>query len=163
MPISFKRPTLYSFSPQTKEYCGETKPDIDMAALARDELVFLQPAFTTEVVPPVVPRGSVALWNGTAWDITADYRGQVWWSGEVPVTITDFSDPAAAGLTADPVRPEPPPRDELADRRSAIMAALQEVTAIGSSFVALKKPVPADITDRHDAIVAELQALDKGK
>lgn len=162
MTITFKRPTLYAFDPQTKEYRGTASPDICMASLGRDVLEFLAPAFTTEIAPPDVPRGSVAVWNGTVWTLVADHRGEVWWLGEQPVTITDLSDPVAAGLTKEkPVPPQPEPENPIVIRKRELQQKLNDVVQQGSSYVALKQPVPDDILSEQDALVKQIRKIDK--
>lgn len=161
MAIAFKRPTVYGFDPQTKEYTGPVTPDICHASLQRNELNFLSPAFTTEVAPPDTPRGSKAVWDGGSWSIVADHRGETWWAGERPVLIVDLGDPGVAGLVKEPPEPPPPPPpDPVKEKRSALFAQLSEVTAVGASFVQLKQPVPDDLVRKHAGIVAELRALD---
>lgn len=160
MGIKFKRPILYGYNPVDKVFTGQTEADIDQASLAHNELEFLIPAFTTDIKPPDAPRGSRAVWNGEAWDIVADHRGERWWQGDRPVFIETLGDPSAAGLTKDrPEPPAPPPPDPVATKRSELSAKLNEVTMIGSSFVALKQRVPDDIVEKHASIVDELRAL----
>lgn len=162
MTITFKRPTLYAFDPNTKEYRGTASPDICMVSLGRDVLEFLAPAFTTEIAPPDVPRGSVAIWNGTVWDVVADHRGETWWFGEQPVAITDLSDPVAVGLAKErPIPPPPMPEDPVIVRRRELMDKLTAVVQQGSSYVALKQDVPKDILREQDDLVKEIRALDK--
>lgn len=162
MAITFKRPVLYGYDPQTKEYAGPARPDIDAASLGRDVLDFLIPAFTTDVEPPDVPRGSVAVWRGDQWEIVADHRGQTWWQGEIPVRIADLGDPAGAGLTKDkPEPPPPPPEDPKEVIRRELTDRLNRITTQGASFVALKQDVPSEIIAEHRAIVTDLRALDE--
>lgn len=159
-PITFKRPLVYAFDPQTGEHRGQARVEVSIAALAHDRLEFIAPAWTTETAPPDAPRGSVAVWRGSGWELAPDHRGEVWYQGATPVQITDLSDPVAAGLTREPVVPPPAPRDERAERRAAAMQKLTEATSVGSSFVALKKPIPDHWQQKHEAAVAELTALD---
>lgn len=159
-PITFSRPELYAFDAQTKEYRGPARAEISMPALAHDRIEFLIPAFTTEVKPPSVPKGSAAIWNDASWDVIADHRGETWWRGTTPVTIQDFSDPEAAGLTREKELPPEPPRDLRAEQRQDILRQLMEVASIGSSFTHMGKKIPQEWMDKHDAIVARLRAID---
>lgn len=69
----------------------------------------LQPAFTTTLAPPDVPAGQAAVFRKGAWTLQPDHRGERWWSGTDPVQIETVGDPAAQGLTRDPVVPPAPP------------------------------------------------------
>lgn len=159
--IAFKRPVLYEYDPQTKEYRGEARPDIDVAALGRDVLVFIPPAFTTDVKPPTAPAGSVAAWDQGKWTLVADYRGETWWRGDTPVIISGIGDPKEAGLSRErPEPPTPPPEDPREVRRRELTKRLDDVLRQGGSYVALRRDVPGPIMAEHDSIIEELRALD---
>ncbi len=159
-PIKITRPKIYLFDPRTKEFRGESRPDICQASLARDEVLFLYPGFSTEMPPPETPRRFVAVWDGNDWRLRPDHRGETWWQGDRAVHIADLGDPSELGLTAEPPPPEEPvPPDPIVERKHALLASLNEVSALGASYVAIKQPVPKHIVDEHAALAAELHKL----
>ena len=71
---------------------------------------------------------------------------------------TDLGDPTALGLQREkPVteRPEDPVQKQKRD----LMARLQEITNLGSSYVVLKQEVPADILAEQSDLVSRIRAL----
>lgn len=159
--FSFKRPTLFAFDPKTGEYVGTAIAEVDHAALARDVVAFLQPAFTTADEPPTATAGVIAVWSGSSWSLVPDHRGQRWFSGDVPIIIDFLGDPAERGLSAEPPAREPGPEpDPLAARKQTLMARVTEFAQLGAAHTAIGQPVPQHVKDEMAEAVEELQKID---
>lgn len=63
---------IYNLSAETREFIGAG----DAYIPANTGL----PADCTNIAPPSVPDGKVAVFNGTAWELTEDYRNQILYS-----------------------------------------------------------------------------------
>ncbi len=62
----------YSYSPVTGEYVGS----VELRESPLEPGVFLVPAHCTETSLPEVPAGHAACWNGAAWALVEDHRGE---------------------------------------------------------------------------------------
>lgn len=158
MGIKFSRPKAYAIDVVTGEYLGETKVEIDLEKLRFDEIDFIVPAFTVSEPPPAVTAKQKAVWNGSVWTIVSDRRGEIWYNGFVPFKVVDLGDPAEVGLSEtsppEPAKVEP---DPLEVEKTNLIAKLQEVTALGASYVALKQPVPKEFVDEQVALVTQIR------
>ncbi len=69
----------------------------------REAGTFLLPAGAVEAAPPDLNVGEAAVWDGSAWAVASDHRGEIWFKvdGE-SVRIDGVGDPAAAGYLAEP-------------------------------------------------------------
>jgi hypothetical protein len=92
---------VHGFDGATGEYTGTSEAERDPLDRAR----YLMPHNSTTVAPALAPEGWAQVWNGAAWSLVADYRGETWYreSGEA-VVVEALGDPADAGL-----QPEAPP------------------------------------------------------
>lgn len=95
--------TRYAYDARTGAYVGTTEAHPD--PLNADRL--LEPMPATSVAPPDVAAGQAAVWDGMAWSVEADHRGEVWFKGSQPYTIEALGDPTTNGFTAAPVYPPP--------------------------------------------------------
>ncbi len=80
--------TAYSYDPATGEYTGVTTANESPL----EPGVYLLPAHSTEVPPPEAGDHEAALWDGEAWDLIPDWRGETRYrtdTGE-KVHITDL-------------------------------------------------------------------------
>ena len=73
---------IYHYNQETREYLGaaEATPDPRRVTLGPFDPTesdhYLQPANTTFTPPPEAPVGQKAQWQGNAWTLVDDYRGQ---------------------------------------------------------------------------------------
>jgi hypothetical protein len=74
---------IYNYHARTGELLGAS--EADMSPL--EEGVFLIPAHATDVVPPNVPTGSVAIFKDGGWELSVDCRGNWFNAGGQPVQI----------------------------------------------------------------------------
>jgi hypothetical protein len=65
---------IYHYNPVTKEYIGQSVADLD--PIDKQPLI---PAFATDIAPPTQGANQVAQWDGAAWVLVDDYRGQVFY------------------------------------------------------------------------------------
>lgn len=79
-------PNIYHYSPHTGELTGMGFPDPDPLILGN----WLFPQYCTEVVPPDVPAGSVAVWQRGAWKVLEDHRGETYWLDGEKVVIEEL-------------------------------------------------------------------------
>lgn len=156
----FNRPQLYAFDPKTGEYLGTATAEVDHAALARNVVAFLEPAFTTAVEPPLPVVGEASVWDGSAWAAVPDRRGERWFRGEFAAVIDFIGDPAEQGLSPSPPEaasmPEP---DPLQIRKQDLLAKISELAQVGAGHVAITSPVPQYIKDEMAAASDELKKI----
>lgn len=110
---------LHSWDASTGAYAGPVTADPSPL----EPGVWLWPACSTDVLPPVTGAHEVAVWTGAAWEVRPDFRGETWYRERDPITITDIGDPADAGLTAEP---EPEPLAAAKTRLSMLVDAAAE-------------------------------------
>lgn len=67
--------TVYAYDATTKEYIGTTQAQESPL----EDGVVLMPANSTGIQSPSVGEKQAAVWNGSAWDIAADFRGTVYY------------------------------------------------------------------------------------
>lgn len=101
---------IYHFIAETGEYIGQGQADADPLEAGK----FLIPANATVTAPPSSVSGQVAVFNGEAWALTPDHRGETWFDSDGAEVEVDFiGDPSLHGfLDEKPVIPETPPTPE---------------------------------------------------
>jgi hypothetical protein len=68
---------LYLYDATTKEYTEQIEAYIDPAETQiKGEPVFMYPANSTDIEPPVVLENQVCVFENESWIVKADYRGQ---------------------------------------------------------------------------------------
>lgn len=101
----------YGYDSYTGAYAGEVQAEESPL----EPGVWHYPANTTSIAPPTFSLKQIPVFKDGAWTITADHRGERWWTAEgEDVLITTPGDPNAMDLfitnpkPRDPV-PVPPP------------------------------------------------------
>ena len=97
---------VYSFHPQTGELVGQDVADPSPL----EPGIWLVPAGATSATPPAPQAGKARVWNGSAWTLKPDHRGETWYGGadgRQPTTISALGDPAADGLAPQPAPKTP--------------------------------------------------------
>lgn len=65
------------YSPATGEYLGTGTAPIDPLESAQSgQTVYMLPAHATATPPPEAGAGFAAVWNGAAWELQEDHRGE---------------------------------------------------------------------------------------
>lgn len=130
--------TLYHYDRDTGEYRG--------SSIARESPlepgVLMVPANATTSAPPSPGPKQAAVWQGGAWSLVADHRGETWWlSHAASYVVQDLGTPA--GSETQPA-PPPPTAEELAayaaDKRWQIASGGITVPLPGGGLL----PIPSD-------------------
>lgn len=69
-----------------------------------DEGVFHIPGGCVETAPPETSTGEAAVWQGDAWQVMPDHRGETWYLNGAATVISAVGDPGSQGYV-----PLPPP------------------------------------------------------
>ena len=70
----------YNFEPISGEYINAADARLDpMETEAQGQSVYLLPANATFEAPPITGENETAVWMDGAWQISTDYRGQVYY------------------------------------------------------------------------------------
>lgn len=153
-----EKPTLYTYHPMTGEYTGETKPEYDLLHLQKaNVLKFMDLPFTTDKKPPEIGDNEKAIFADGQWSVIKDFRGQVWYNGTVPMTITNLGDPTEYGLTPQPnapVDPDAEKKQRVAELMTQLNIVSQQIGAYRSS-----EKIPQELLDRRERVNRELNEL----
>lgn len=106
----------YSYSPATGEY-------IETITLRESPLepgTYLVPAFCTTTALPEVTVGHAACWNGAAWVLVEDHRGEAGYINGAAFVVTDLGD-YPEGWSTTPPAPDP---------NAAILAQIADLEAL---------------------------------
>jgi hypothetical protein len=98
---------------------------------------FLEPSNSTTVAPPTLADHQVAQWNGTSWDVVADYRGCTAYrqSDGMPTTISALGNlPDGYALAAPAPKPLTPNELIAAIRSRVDVVAEKQVQLCATSF-----------------------------
>ena len=118
---------FYGYDEKTKEYTGAQNAFIDpLETKKRGKNVYLVPANATEKKPLKAKENQAVIFNGSEWEIIADYRGKTYYLGTERHEMKELGD-LPKGATFDPVEPKKT-LDELKSDK------LAELTAITSKF-----------------------------
>lgn len=118
---------FYTYDEKTKEYIGTQNAFIDpLETKKQGKKVYLVPANATEKKPLNVKKNQAVIFNGTEWEIVADYRNKTYYIGTEQHEMKELGD-LPKGATFEPVEPEKT-LEELKSEK------LSELTAITSKF-----------------------------
>ncbi len=150
---------IYHSDPQDGEYLGTSTARPDPVESGK----FLIPANATAVAPPSVSIGQVARWEGEAWGLVDDHRGQGYWLPEdewdAPARIMEDLGPLPAGAAL--AAPEKPAAVAVAERRAEILAELEylDASAIRPTRAILAAQLAGETPDAGDtARLAEIES-----
>ena len=118
---------FYIYDEKTKEYTGTQNAFIDpLETKKQGKNVYLVPANATDKKPLDVKENQAVIFNGSEWEIIADYRGKTYYLGTEQHEMKELGD-LPKGATFEPVEPEKT-IDELKSEK------LAELSAITSRF-----------------------------
>lgn len=121
-------PTIYHYDSVTGELVGIGYADPD--PLTPGEWLF--PAQSTEVAPPLAQAGKARVWDGEAWALLPDHRGETWWSGpNEPVVVNFIGDPALQLLVS--ANPFTPSFEEVRTAKLAALSAKRYAVETGGT------------------------------
>jgi hypothetical protein len=112
---------IYNLDPETNEYIGSDTAQRDPLEPHK----WLIPAYAVTVSPPLTSENQVAVWDGTGWQITPDFRGMNYWLGrDKKETMKPLGAlPEGATLEEPPMTPE----EITEQRRSEILSRLSAI------------------------------------
>lgn len=118
---------FYIYDEKTKEFTGTQNAFIDpLETKKQGKNVYLVPANATDKKPLETKENQAVVFNGSDWEIVADYRNKTYYIGTEQHEMKELGD-LPNGATFEPVEPEKT-LDELKSDK------LVELTAITSKF-----------------------------
>ena len=118
---------FYTYDKKTKEYKGTQKGFIDpLETKKQGKNVYLVPANATDKKPLEAKENQAVIFNGSEWEIVADYRNKTYYIGTEQHEMKELGD-LPKGATFEPVEPKKT-LDELKSDK------LAELTTITSKF-----------------------------
>ena len=118
---------FYTYDEKTKEYTGTQNAFIDpLETKKQGKNVYLVPANSTNKKPLETKENQAVIFNGSEWEIIADYRNKTYYIGTEQHEMKELGG-LPKGATFEPVEPEKT-LEELKSEK------LSELTAITSKF-----------------------------
>lgn len=118
---------FYCYDEKTKEYIGTQNGFIDpLETKKQGKNVYLVPANATAKKPLKAKENQAVIFNGSEWEVIADYRGKTYFIGTKQYEMKELGD-LPNGATFEPVEPEKT-LEELKEKK------LDELTAAGHQF-----------------------------
>lgn len=97
---------FYTYDEKTKEYTGTQNAFIDpLETKKQGKNVYLVPANATEKKPLEAKENQAVIFNGSEWEIIADYRNKTYYIGTEQHEMKELGD-LPKGATFEPVEPE---------------------------------------------------------
>ena len=97
---------FYIYDEKTKEYTGTQNAFIDPLETKKQcKNVYLVPANATDKKPLETKENQAVIFNGSDWEIIADYRGKTYYIGTEQHEMKELGD-LPKGATFEPVEPE---------------------------------------------------------
>ena len=97
---------FYIYEQSTKEYLYEDNAYLDpLESEKQDKDVYLVPANATDKKPLDVKENQAVIFNGSEWEIIADYRNKTYYMGTEQHEMKELGD-LPEGATFEPVEPE---------------------------------------------------------
>ena len=118
---------FYSYDEKTKEYTGTQNGFIDpLETKKQGKNIYLKPANATDKKPLKTKENQAVIFNGSEWEIIADYRNKTYYIGTEQHEMKELGD-LPKGATLEPVEPEKT-LEELKSEK------LSQLTAITSKY-----------------------------
>ena len=118
---------FYTYDEKTKEYTGTQNAFIDPLETKKQcKEVYLVPPNTTDKKPLEVKENQAVIFNGSEWEIIADYRNKTYYIGTEQHEMKELGN-LPNGATFEPVEPKKSLSELKSDK-------LSELTAITSKF-----------------------------
>ena len=118
---------LYTYNEKTKEFTGAQTAFIDPLETKKQcKEVYLVPPNTTDKKPLEAKENQAVIFNGSEWEIIADYRNKTYYIGTEQHEMKELGD-LPNGATFEPVEPKKSLSELKSDK-------LSELTVITSKF-----------------------------
>ena len=116
---------FYTYDKKTKEYTGTQNAFIDpLETKKQGKTVYLVPGNATVKKPLETKENQAVIFNGSGWEIVADYRNKTYYIGTEQHEMKELGD-LPDGATFEPVEPE----KTLDELKSDKLAELTEITS----------------------------------
>ena len=97
---------FYGYNKKTKEYTGTQNAFIDpLETKKQGKKVYLMPANATDKKPLKTKKNQAVIFNGSEWEIVADYRNKTYYIGTEQHVMKELGD-LPEGATFEPVKSE---------------------------------------------------------
>ena len=97
---------FYTYDEKTKEYTGTQNGFIDpLETKKQGKNVYLKPANATDKKPLETKENQAVIFNGSEWEIVADYRNKTYYIGTEQHEMKELGD-LPKGATFEPVEPK---------------------------------------------------------
>ena len=118
---------FYTYDEKTKEFTGTQNGFIDpLETKKRGKNVYLLPRNATYIKPLETKENQAVIFNGSEWEIVADYRNKTYYIGTEQHVMKELGD-LPDGATFEPVEPKKTLEELKSDK-------LSELTSITSKF-----------------------------
>lgn len=113
---------FYIYDEKTKEFTGTQNAFIDpLETKKQGKNVYLVPANATDKKPLKTKKNQAVIFNGSEWEIIADYRGKTYYIGTEQHEMKELGD-LPKGATFEPVEPEKTLEELKAEKLEALTA-----------------------------------------
>lgn len=152
---------FYSYDEKTKEFTGTQNGFIDpLETKKQGKNVYLVPANATEKKPLKAKENQTVIFNGSEWEIIADYRNKTYYIGTEQHEMKELGD-LPKGATFEPVEPKKTLDEQTLEELQ------KEQTELNAQIEQLKDQLLtatlADDTDQIESIKAQYQTLVGGE
>ena len=152
---------FYTYDEKTKEFTGTQNGFIDpLETKKQGKNVYLVPANATAKKPLKTKENQAVIFNGTEWEIIADYRGKTYYIGTEQHEMKELGD-LPEGATFEPVEPEKTIDEQTLEELQ------KEQTKLNAQIEQLKDQLLTatlvDDTDQIESIKAQYQTLVGGE
>ena len=152
---------FYIYDEKTKEYTGTQNGFIDpLETKKQGKTVYLVPANATDKKPLDVKENQAAVFNGSEWEIVADYRNKIYYIGTERHEMKELGD-LPKGATFEPVEPEKSLDEQTLEELQ------KEQTKLNAQIEQLKDQLLTatliDDTEQIESIKAQYQTLVGGE
>ena len=152
---------FYTYDEKTKEYIGTQNAFIDpLETKKQGKNIYLVPANATDKKPLKAKENQAVIFNGTEWEIVADYRNKIYYIGTEQHEMKELGD-LPKGATFEPVEPEKTLDEQTLEELQ------KEHTKLNAQIEQLKNQLLiatlADDTDQIKSIKAQYQTLVGGE
>lgn len=152
---------FYTYDEKTKEFTGTQNGFIDpLETKKQGKDVYLKPANATDKKPLDVKENQAVIFNGSEWEIIADYRNKTYYIGTEKYEMKELGD-LPKGATFEPVEPE-----KILDEQT-LEELQKEQTDLNTQIEQLKDQLLVatlvDDTEQIESIKAQYQTLVGGE
>ena len=152
---------FYTYDEKTKEYTDTQNAFIDpLETKKQGKKVYLVPANATDKRPLDVKENQAVIFNGSEWEIVADYRNKIYYIGTEQHEMKELGD-LPKGATFEPVKPkktlDEQTLEELQKEQTSLEVQIEQLKD------QLLTATLADDTNQIESIKAQYQTLVGGE